>query len=277
MGVNLNTNNNINQFSMCIGGIYFSLKFDNKDFFQESKDQFQNFIIDDPVNAIEVDVKFSSGDINNYDNKLAYPRIEQLHDKSYNIIWSGLEATFNSETKQGKLVCVHLARLNSFLRITVSIVLLEQQQGFIVHASSLIRNSKGYVFPGKSGAGKTTITQLSSDSKLLTDEVSLVKKVNGEFKAYGTPFYGEFVKSGENISSSLNKIIFPIKDKENILNKIGPFQALELLLPNVICYYDNPELKKKLFELCFEFVNTVPTFELHFLPEPTFWRSIDVE
>lgn len=263
------------RLSLVIANIPFSLNFDNKDFFEESKAHFHNFITDNQADAFNIGIELSSGDFkSNYDDQLPYPHIEKISNTSYNIIWSGLEGIFDIENKEGKLICMHFVRLNSFLRILISLVLLEQQ-GFIVHASSLIKDYKGYIFPGKSGAGKTTITNLSYDSHILSDEVSLVKKINDEFKAYGTPFPGEFSKSGENVSSSINKILFPYKDDKNFLKKIGPFQALELLLPNVIFYYDNPKLKKKLFDLCFEFVQNIPTFELHFLPDPNFWRSID--
>ena len=194
----------------------------------------------------------------------------------YQILFNGLEGEFNMDEMVGKLKCSHHVGLNSFLRIIFSLVLLEED-GFIAHASSLIRNGKGYIFPGKSGAGKTTITRLTKDSILLTDEVSLVKKSNDHFRVYGTPFWGDLVVGGENTSIFIDKVLFPIQDENNYLNELKPLQALERLLPNVIFYLENSELEKKLFELCYEFVTSVSQYELHFLQEPTFWRFIDVE
>jgi len=43
------------------------------------------------------------------------------------------------------------------------------------------KNDKAYIFPGRSGAGKTTIAWLSKDATFLGDDVSIVRKVGKEF------------------------------------------------------------------------------------------------
>lgn len=70
-------------------------------------------------------------------------------------------------------------------------------------------------------------------------------------------------------------IYFPIKDKENYVQNLSPRQALERLLPNVVFFARDSEFSKQLFNLCYDLVSKVPAYELHFLPEPLFWRCID--
>jgi hypothetical protein len=65
--------------------------------------------------------------------------------------------------------------IDSVLRILHSLV-LAREGGFLVHAASVIRNGRAFLFAGVSGAGKTTISRLAPpDVALLTDEVSYVR------------------------------------------------------------------------------------------------------
>jgi hypothetical protein len=80
--------------------------------------------------------------------------------------------------------------IDSVLRI-VHTLMLARQGGFLVHAASAIRGEKAFLFAGVSGAGKTTICRLApSDSKLLSDEISYVRREGSLYLACGTPFAG---------------------------------------------------------------------------------------
>lgn len=260
---------------LIIGEVPLTIHFDNLDFIVENRDRLVNFITNEHDDSINIYVELVPySEFKSALNDLDSPIITKTSKYVYQILWNGLEGEFSMEEMVGKLKCSHHVGVNSFLRIIFSLVLLEDQ-GFITHASSLIRNGKGYIFPGKSGAGKTTITRLTEDSILLSDEVSLIKKSNDQFKIFGTPFWGELAIGGMNTSINLDKVLFPIQDGNNYLKELKPLQALENLLPNVIFYYKDSELEKELFELCYEFVNSVPQYELHFKREPTFWRCIE--
>ena len=264
-----------NNFSINIGEIPFTIFFDDKDFLVENKQIFSNFISQKVESSINIQVEYVPSENFKFETGLESPKIFFDPIKNiYNMYWNSFNGIFNSDQMIGKINCSKHFGLNSFIRIVLTLVLLKNQ-GFLIHASSLIRNNKGYVFPGKSGAGKTTITRLTPDSILLSDELSLIKKVNGKFRAYGTPFWSELSINGENTSISIEDIYFPIQDKKNYAKSIGFSLALEKLLPNVIFYLNDKNLEKKLFNLCIEFISKISPYELHFLPESTFWRSID--
>ena len=266
-------------FSINIGEIPIILFFDDSDFLEVNKEIYFNFISEKEDGSINIDVEYiplEKFELK-YETDLESPKISFDSSKNiYQIYWNSVEGTFDMGKMKGKIRCTHHVGVNSFIRIVLSIILLKKQ-GFLVHASSLIRNQKGYIFPGKSGAGKTTITRLTPDSTLLSDEVSLIKKVDGEFRAYGTPFWGELAIGGENTSVSIDNVYFPVQDGKNYVKSIGISPGLEKLLPNVLFYLNDLKLEKELFELCFEFMSFVSLYELHFLPEPDFWRSIDDE
>src|SRR5208282_4782652 len=70
--------------------------------------------------------------------------------------------------------------IDSVLRI-VHTLLLASEGGFLLHASSAIRNRKAFLFSGLSEAGKTTMARLApADAILLTDEASYVRKSGGQ-------------------------------------------------------------------------------------------------
>jgi len=68
--------------------------------------------------------------------------------------------------------------INSFLRILYSLALVETR-GLVVHAASLVRDGRAYLFSGRSGSGKTTVARLSTDATLLSDELSIVRMTKG--------------------------------------------------------------------------------------------------
>lgn len=64
--------------------------------------------------------------------------------------------------------------------------------GFLLHAASTISRGRGALFSGVSGAGKSTIISLARPHVMrLTDEISYIRKIDGAFRASGTPFSGE--------------------------------------------------------------------------------------
>jgi hypothetical protein len=65
--------------------------------------------------------------------------------------------------------------IDGVLRILHSLI-LAREGGFLVHASSAVRNGRAFVFAGVSGTGKTTLVRLAPpDVTLLTDEISYVR------------------------------------------------------------------------------------------------------
>src|SRR5256885_3293464 len=80
--------------------------------------------------------------------------------------------------------------------------------GFLLHAATVLRNGKAYVFFGRSGTGKSTVAALSPLGSVLTDEISLLKRIDGQWHAFGTPFWGEFRAAGTNRSA-------PVADRKS--------------------------------------------------------------
>jgi hypothetical protein len=146
--------------------------------------------------------------------------------------------------------------------------ILARRQGALLHASGLYINGRGYIFPGKSGAGKSTITRqfaVRGDTGLLSDDRIVVRKIDGAFKAYGTPWPGE-ARIAFNKSVPLAGIFFINHGSANQIKEISPQKALARLLPvTSIPWYDR-EVMDKILTFCEDLISSVPIYELDFKP-----------
>ena len=113
-----------------------------------------------------------------FEIELAPPGTES-GDEDLSVAWNSgrwliergdFRAEWNPSTARGRIQqTINPYSLDSVLRI-VHTLLLARKGGFLVHASSAIRNGRAFSLSGVSGAGKTTIARLAPpDAALLTD------------------------------------------------------------------------------------------------------------
>ncbi|MBI3667922.1 MAG: hypothetical protein HY236_17115 [Acidobacteria bacterium] len=168
--------------------------------------------------------------------------------------------------------------IDAVLRI-VHTLLLARQGGFLLHAASAVRNGRAFLFSGRSGAGKTTLSRLAPpDVTLLTDEISYVRPQSegaaSGYRAFGTPFAGELARVGENLSAPVAALYFLAQGPENRLEPVPAAEAARTLLENILFFAEDPELVKLVFQSACEFVSKVPLHRLVFLPDSRVWEMI---
>jgi hypothetical protein len=164
--------------------------------------------------------------------------------------------------------------LDSVLRILHSLILAERG-GFLLHAASGICDGHAFLFSGVSGAGKTTMTRIAPpDVRLLTDEISYVRPVDGEYLAFGTPFAGELAKPGENCDAPVSCLFFLEKGQENRIDEMPSAEAVRRLMRNILFFAEDPGLVEKLLATACDFVNRVPIRCLTFYPDGKVWNYV---
>ena len=163
--------------------------------------------------------------------------------------------------------------LDSLLRMYLSWALL-CRDGFLLHAASATRDGRAYVFAGKSGAGKSTVASLSRRDRVLTDEISLLRRENGVWRAYGTPFWGEFRADGSNTSAPVAGIFLLVKADRNRIRPLRRAELLRALLQNVLFFSRKLEDQKRLLEIAGGASEEIPGFTLEFRKERKFWEVI---
>jgi hypothetical protein len=184
-------------------------------------------------------------------------------------------AEWNPETRQGRIrQSLNPFSVDSVLRI-VHTLLLARAGGFLLHASSAVRNGKAFLFSGLSEAGKTTMARLApADVAILTDEASYVRRAGTQYLAYGTPFAGEMGEPGKNISAPIAALYLLEKASENSVVPLEPAQAVRRLMRNVLFFAQDEELVRMVFESACAFVAAVPVYRLSFFPDQRVWEWI---
>jgi hypothetical protein len=167
----------------------------------------------------------------------------------------------------------HEYALDSLIRILLSIMLLPRH-GFLLHAATVVRDGRAYVFTGRSGAGKSTIASFSPVGNVLTDEISLLRCYHSGWHAHGTPFWGEFRAAGLNQHFPVAGIYVLVQASENRVEPLPPKEGLRAILPNVLFFSSNKPMTEKLLRVMAEAAETIPFYRLHFRRDSTFWGVI---
>jgi hypothetical protein len=152
-----------------------------------------------------------------------------------------------------------------------------RNQGLLLHAAGIIHREKAVVFPGLSGAGKTTIVRNSPGKTVLSDEVTAVQLNSGRegVVACGTPFVGDWGGKGTEIAAPLQGLFFPMQSQANRVERLTPSETLVRLLPCIITFTTFIPRQRELVAVADRLAQAAPGYLLHFRPEQDLWRVID--
>jgi hypothetical protein len=184
-------------------------------------------------------------------------------------------AEWDPASRQGRIrQSANPYSIDSVLRIVHTLV-LARQGGFLLHAASAVREGKAFVFAGASGAGKTTLARLAPpDARVLSDEVSYIRREADGYYAYGTPFAGELARSGENLRAPVAAVYLLAQGPENRVSPLAKAEAARGMLGNILFFAEDVNLVQAVFASALEFVERVPVHRLTFLPEARAWEIV---
>jgi hypothetical protein len=145
---------------------------------------------------------------------------------------------------------------------------LAERDGAIFHACAVEFEGKGFLLPGRSGAGKTTISRFfaAKGHKLLSDDRVVGRKIKNEFYAFGTPWAGD-AGIAENRKLPLKGIFFLRQSSDNRIEKITPAAAAERLMPVTSVPWFDEKTMSGILSFCDDLIDKVPSYELHFTPD----------
>ena len=154
--------------------------------------------------------------------------------------------------------------------------LWQLEHGFTsIHSASIIHKGKLFLFCGSSGAGKSTIAEISAkrnDTVLDEDLVIIPRLPTKDFSARAWGY-------SLDISTAPLCAIFKIvqADEERLIPLKQP-QTAHFLVERSIEVLGNPlhdRMMDKLFKQIAAIARCVPGYELHFRKRPDFWKLID--
>ena len=111
---------------------------------------------------------------------------------------------------------------DSFLRVFSSFLSSKKNMA-LVHGALAERDKKFYAFLGKSGAGKSTISNIlrKEGFDILSDELFFIFADKKNIKAYSSPFWGEMKGKGKYAQGKIKDLYFikksDINYKKNII------------------------------------------------------------
>lgn len=163
--------------------------------------------------------------------------------------------------------------IDAALRIVPRLVLMHRllapPTGVLVHCAGARIGGSMLLFPGVSGAGKSTMSRLILEhgaGEVANDERMLLTRRDDEWTAWGTPWPGE-LGIAHNQHGALGGVVFLEKSDRTRAEPLSPQDALARLIPVVsIPWYDGT-LTSGALDLCHRLVAEVPVHLLHFRPD----------
>jgi hypothetical protein len=165
--------------------------------------------------------------------------------------------------------------LENFLRIVTASFLLEQG-GFLLHASAVVRDGKAYVFFGPSGSGKTTVTRLSPEDIVLSDDLTMVvRRDDGGLAAAGIPFGLAHHRPPQHAGAfpivSFNRLVQARKVRRE---PIGGARAVAEVLASLPFVLQDTRQGDEAVRVVGRALQAAPVHRLEFREEPSFWAVV---
>ena len=148
---------------------------------------------------------------------------------------------------------------------------LALNDGMLIHSAGWRINGSGWIFAGKSGAGKSTMSNLIGKEigvTFLSDDRIIIRKIGHEFLMYGTPWPGD-AGIAVNQSAPLKGVFFLNQGNENKIAELKSSDAISYLFPVIsIPWYDRDKVSL-MMDFCESLLAAVPMYELTFRRDET--------
>jgi hypothetical protein len=159
---------------------------------------------------------------------------------------------------------------------------LGERKGCFVHSAALVRDEKGYLFLGESGAGKSSLARACPGTDVFSDDSPIVCERNGEYLVFPSPFHRldpsqDLNKDVVGLNARVEGLYFLIKDNRTYLESVSKREALSLIMNRHILFFQylSARARSHLFELFFDACDKIPYYNLHFCLDKDIWGAID--
>ncbi|MBE2268129.1 MAG: hypothetical protein IAE80_07830 [Anaerolinea sp.] len=182
-----------------------------------------------------------------------------------------LTGVFSSDFSQGNLYLTKLAYspIPHPLPELLTVLLLAQGRGVMMHACGVDDHGRGYLFSGSSGSGKSTLARLWTESgqgAVLNDDRIILRVEDGAVWMYGTPWHGLFPEfRPERVQ--LERIFFLYHAPKNVVNAVDGSAAVAGLLTRCFPVIWNTAATVYTIDFMTALARKVPCSSLHFVPD----------
>jgi DNA polymerase III delta prime subunit len=158
-----------------------------------------------------------------------------------------------------------------FLQVLLINYFAQRNQGIFTHSIGVKDlDGSGLLFTGKSGCGKTTTAKFwhkHSKAMVLNDDRIIVRKNNGKFFIYGSPWHGEFSDYLQSRidSALLERIFFIYHSPQNTVKKIFQKEVFDQLYPALFPTFWDKKCLENIVSFCQDLIKNVPCYSLGFV------------
>ncbi len=142
----------------------------------------------------------------------------------------------------------------------------------MIHASGVSYRSKGYLFSGVSGKGKTTMAKLWDryGARVIHDDRLILRNDHGKCVMYNTPVYNDEVPGNAPVSH-----IFLIEHgHSNKITRLKGAEAVTAMMANCIQHNWSPEIITRLIDSLAAVCNATEVYKLSFIPDNSVIETI---
>ena len=164
--------------------------------------------------------------------------------------------------------------IDYFLRLVYSLLIF-QAGGLLFHGAGIIHDSKAYVFFGPSGSGKSTVAKVSRNDQILNDDLVALMPKFDDWNVFPTPFWIPHGIEAANAPVKLAGFYRLIQDDQINIQVLSTARALAEMLSCIPVLTMDECLYPELSSRCKRIINLIKIFELHFLPDESFWNLIE--
>ena len=152
-----------------------------------------------------------------------------------------------------------------------------QKSAYPIHASGVIKETQLYLFGGRSGTGKSTVSSISlnqGDKILDEDQLILREDKNGIFIADA---WGYSLSESNARLTAVFKLVHHTRDKLIPLTKPQTSRFLFTQIIELTGEAIQEDLVCDTLAFSSRMARTIPGYEMHFRKSPDFWKLIDAE
>ena len=197
---------------------------------------------------------------------LAYWGWRALYDEKTGLC----EARFGTTTVQA----LEENRVRTLTRMLLGQYILSQG-GLGFHASSMVKNSRGYLFVGPRGAGKTTSVLQWPGDQILGDEHAIIRPTALGFDLHSTPYSGREGTLADGGTAPLAGLFVLAKDTWTWSETLSPAHAFRELIPHVIHVSRAQEDNQKVCDVLDVLVNQYPVHRLYVSLQHPVWPTVE--
>ena len=165
--------------------------------------------------------------------------------------------------------------LSESIILVVREVLVNQRNGFFIHAAGIKKNGNIILITGHSGSGKTTFYNKNANFSRIHDDILAIRQKSNLIYAYGLPRLSSSGVYGSNTTGAVNNIIILKRGNNyNFKENINIKEVLNSISEQIMVLPKSKNNLVWLYNLLLEMPNNKIKFHIAELPEHGEWPNI---